>query len=182
MVVSCTIDIPQETKLLIEHETSSLFELHPEYVWFEPNHYCISLYTWQDVSVDLIEKLEQKIADVMFEQPAFTLYGLQYKVKISDHIDIVLEFQPDRHYRKAVKALGDFFGEKNTISASPILVIARYKVPSKQQYTHLKNKLSKLVTNTEIAVHHVSLQKVTDFGHGVKTYEHVGSVPLHHTP
>ncbi|HNQ31761.1 MAG TPA: hypothetical protein PKJ68_04730 [Candidatus Woesebacteria bacterium] len=182
MVVSCTIDIPQETKLLIEHETSSLFELHPEYVWLEPNHYCIPLYTWQDVSVDLIEKLQQKITDVLFEQSAFTLYGLQYKVKISDHIDIVLEFQTDRHYRTLAQAISEFFGEQKTSNAPPMLLLARYKVPSKQQYTHLKNKLSKLVTNTEIAVHHVSLQKVTDFGHGVKTFEHVGSVSLHQTP
>lgn len=181
MVVSCTIDIPKSAQDVIAEETAMLFELHPEYVWFDPKEYHIPVYTWQDVSPDLLHKLTIKIDQLFFDQSQFFLYGAQYIVTITSHIDIALAFQAERSYRQLIRTLHGYFGEQKQTPDNPQLCLARYKIPSKQQYSHLKNKLEKLTTSVELSVDHVSLQKVTDFGHGVKTYETIETIPIHQT-
>lgn len=171
MLVSCTIELPEEVKKQIEKETKMLFELHPEYLWYDVADYHISFYSWPNVESDLIDKLAEKLTALLFEQKPFVLYGFKYVVKIENHIDIVLKFQEDQHYRTLVTSVAEFFSPELKPDVVPILPLARYKIPSKQQYSHLKNKLKYMETEVEIPVNALTLCKVTDFGNAIRKYE-----------
>lgn len=176
MLVSCTINLPEEVRKQIETETSALFKLHPEYLWYDIADYRIILYSWPDVENDLIGKLSEKLHDLLFEQKSFTLYGLKYTVKIGNHIDILLHFQEENIYRALIGSISSYFSPSMEPQAVPFLPIARYKIPSKQQYSHLKNQLAKLETKVEFSVEGISLTKTTDFGNGIKKYEDLSKI------
>ncbi|MBP6994053.1 hypothetical protein KBB12_02325 [Candidatus Woesebacteria bacterium] len=171
MLVSCTIEIPEECKKQIEKETKILFELHPEYLWYDTADYHISFYSWPNVEVDLIDKLTEKLTTLLFEQKPFVLYGFKYMVKIANHIDIVLQFQETQRYRSLVTSVAEYFSPELKPSVVPVLHIARYKIPSKQQYSHLKNKLKYIDTEIELPVNALTLCKVTDFGNAIRKYQ-----------
>lgn len=176
MLVSCTIDVPEIVKKQIEAETAGLFALHPEYLWYDIADFYIPLFQWNDVEPDLVEKLSSKIAELMFEQKKFILYSEKYVVKISNHIDVVLHFQEDRRYRELVKTVSQFFAPELKPSFVPSVPVARYKIPSKQQYSHLKNQLSKIKTEVEVGVDGIGICKVTDFGNGIRKYDRLTNI------
>jgi 2'-5' RNA ligase len=176
MLVSCTIDIPEGVKKQIEKETSVVFDAHPEYLWYEVAEYRIPLYQWASVEPDLVEKLSEKVSALLFEQKPLVLYSLKYAVKISSHIDVVLLFQEDRRYRSIVESIVGFFSPEVKPVFVPMLPLARYKIPAKQQYTHLKNTLSKMETKIEVPVDTLSLCKTTDFGNGIRKYQELGKI------
>jgi len=176
MLVSCTIKLPDEVTKQIENETLALFELHPEYLWYDIADYRLTTYFWPDVEIDLFEKLSKKLNDLLFEQRTFTLYGLKYVVKIGSHIDILLQFQEEKRFRALVESVSQYFSPDLEPQVVPFLPIARYKIPSKQQYSHLKNQLAKLKTKAEFSVDSVSLTKTTDFGNGIKKYEDLSMI------
>lgn len=176
MLVSCTIELPDEVKKQIEKETKVVFDVHPEYLWYDIADYHLTFYSWPDVEADLVDKLSEKLTSLLFEQKHFVLYGLKYVVKISNHIDVVLQFQEDRVYRALVESVASYFSPELKPTFVPLLPIARYKIPSKQQYSHLKNRLEKIKTEVEIPVTTLSLCKVTDFGNGIRKYEELKKI------
>ncbi len=178
MLVSCTIELPEEVKKQIENETRTMFDLHPEYLWYDSTDYRIPIYSWPNVETDLTEKLSDKIATLLFEQKPFTLSGLRYAVKISNRIDIVLQFQEDKKCSDLVESIETYFNQGNSSKYVPLLPVARYKIPSKQQYSHLKNRLEKIKTAVEIPVNSLSLCKVTDFGNGIRKYEDLKTIKI----
>lgn len=178
MLVSCTIEPAPEVIKQIASETRELFLDHPEYLWFDPSEYRIPIYLWNDVEDGLVDKLTQKVSELLFDQRSFLLFGLKYVIRIGTRIDINLDFQPDKAYRRMVETLYTFFSPEKKPSFTPVITIARYKIPSKQQYSHVKNKLEKLETHVEIPVDNVYISKVTDFGQGKKTYEYISEIHL----
>ncbi len=176
MLVSCTIELPAEVTKQIEKETKALFNTHPEYLWYDIADYHLTFYSWPNVEPDLVDKLSEKLTILLFEQKQLVLYGLKYVVKISNHIDVALQFQEDRTYRALVESVVNYFSPELKPVFVPLLPIARYKIPSKQQYSHLKNKLEKIKTGVEIPVSAMSLCKVTDFGNGIRKYEELKKI------
>lgn len=180
MLVSCTIDLSKEVKSQIEKESSTVFDSHPEYLWYDASEYALTLYSWPTVEPDLVDKLSDKLSELLFEQERFALFGFKYVVKIGSRIDVQLEFQEDRRYRALVDSITNFFSPEVKANHVPSIPLARYKIPSKQQYSHLKNQLAKIKSEVELTVDGVSLTKVTDFGNGIRKYEHLRKIQFAH--
>ncbi len=176
------IDIGAEARTRIEEETRDLYRTHREYLWYDPAHFAVTLYSWPQVEPDLRESLTDKVRELVFDARPFTLYAFEYVVRISHLIKINLDFQQDRGYRALVTSLDDFFGASGKPYPSPLIPLARYKVPAKQQYSHLKNTLSKIKTSVEVPVSSLRMVHVTDFGHGVRQWETFAEIPLDGLP
>lgn len=170
MELCLAINLTDKNKKDIEKETSHLFDDYKEFLWYEPNEYILPIYSWSNVEVDLVEKLSTKIKDSLFDNNTFELFSIKYVVKISSRIEIFLVFQREAKYTRLVRTIEDEFSQVGipTPDDEARLAIARYKIPSRQQYTHLKNKLEKIETDIHVAVDRVSLFKVTQFGNGAK--------------
>lgn len=178
MLVYCVIEVPEGIKKQIEEESKTIFNDHKEFLWYDPKYYAIELYVWHDMEDDLVVPLQSKIEDLVGGERPFHLYGLKYAVKIGNHIDIQLDIQDDKSYRNIVKSMSGYFQPDADPQILAHIALARYKIPSKQQYSHLKNQLAKISTNVEIPVDNLTLMKVTQFGNGLKTYEKISSISL----
>ncbi len=180
MELCLAINLTDKNKKDIEKETVKLFDDYKEFLWYEPNGYILPLYTWNNVEHDLVEKLSTKIQDALFEYDAFELFSIKYAVKISSRIEIFLIFQRDAKYTRLIRTLEDAFAQVGVSAPDDEarLAIARYKIPSKQQYTHLKNKLGKTDTDVHVLVEELSLFKVTQFGNGAKESKKVCDIGL----
>ncbi|MFO0703246.1 MAG: hypothetical protein U0525_00810 [Patescibacteria group bacterium] len=180
MEICLAIELSTENKKLIEKETKELFDKHKEYLWFDPLEYRIPVFTWTNVEDDLLEKLKSKIDESLFEAEPFELFALEYVVKIGSRIDIFLKFQREAKFTRTIRTLSDnFYGLGTPASEDfPMIPIARYKIPAKQQYSHLKNELEKIKTEVNIMVSKLALVKVTNFGQGAKEGSVLSEVEL----
>lgn len=178
MLVYCTIELTEDTRRLIEKESEPIFIDHQEFLWYGADNYRVMIYAWQNVETDLVEKLTEKVTELVSNQKPFYMFGLRYAVKIGTRIDIQLDLQEDRNYRDLVESLQAFFNPGVSISSLAHIALARYKIPSKQQYSHIKNQLEKIKTDTEIFVDALSIMKVTQFGNGINKQEEIAKIPL----
>lgn len=180
MLISCSIEIPAVIKKQIMQETEYIRQDHPEYTWLDLSEYRLVLFQWPDVEEDLIPKLQIKLSELLLDVPAFTLFGLEYRVHIVHTIDIRCNFQEERSYRTIIDALFHYFVPKKSPARyhQPYLKIARWKIPSKQQYSHLKNQLARLTCETEFPVTKLDLHKETVFGENDIERELIGSIEL----
>jgi 2'-5' RNA ligase len=163
MHLFCTIELPQEVKDRIADETSLLRCNHPEYDWFPPDRWRITLYYWPHVPNELVLPLQRKVEELTFEERPFVIFGLRYCVFIQNHIEIRLQLQQSNNIKRIGRSLHDYFAGIVSYQSPPYFFIplARYKIPAKQQYSHLKNTLEKISCDFELCVSELSLQKTT---------------------
>lgn len=180
MELCLAIELTPENKKLIEKESAEIFEDYKEFLWYDPQEYRIPLFTWSKVEEDLVPKLVEKINDVLFETEQFDIFGSDYVVKIGSRIDLYLRFQREAKFTRLVRSLSDAFYGSGIASPEDfaMVAIARYKIPAKQQYSHLKNKLEKLKTDVHLDVKTLSVLKITEFGKGAKEGKILASVDL----
>lgn len=172
------IELPDDVRALVESESAGVYEAHPEYLWYDRAQYALTVCSWHNVEPDLEQQLADKVSELLFEQERFILFAHEYVVKIKDKIDVVLRFQDDRRYRELVDTISGYFDTQVKVQRVPEIPLARYKIPSKQQYSHLKNQLAKMQPTGEVRVDAVSLAKVTHFGNGIITYTTIKSIPF----
>lgn len=180
MELCLAVELTPENKKLIEKESSEIFESYKEFLWYDPQEYRIPLFTWSKVDEDLVPKLSEKISEILFDAEQFELFGSDYVVKIGSRIDVYLRFQREAKFTRLVRALSDAFFGSGIASQEDfaMVAIARYKIPAKQQYSHLKNKLEKLNTDVHLNVKSLSVVKITEFGKGAKEGKVLASVDL----
>lgn len=180
MEVCLAIELSSSTKSKVEDESLKIFNKHKEFLWFDPQEYRIPLFTWSAVEVDMIPKLTEKLEAILFETDRFTIFAHEYVVKISSRIDIFLQFQHEAKFTRLIRTLGDgLYGTGRILQEDfPMLAIARYKIPAKQQYSHLKNDLAKLKTEVEIPVESLSLVHVTQFGKGASEGKELSRISI----
>lgn len=180
MLISCSIEIPAVIKKQIVQETDFIRRDHPEYTWINLSDYRLVLFQWPDVDEDLLPKLQEKLAELLLDVPAFTLFGLEYRVHIVHSIDVRCNFQEERSYKTIIDTLFGYFTPKKQPARfhQPFLKVAKWKIPSKQQYSHLKNQLAKLTCATEFPVTKLDLWKETVDEDNYPERELVGTIEL----
>jgi hypothetical protein len=171
MEICLAIELSDDQKKLIESETAKLYGDYGEFLWYDTKQYRIVLYAWNGVEKNMLPKLSQKIEDLVFDIDPFIMYSRNYFVSIgATRIDLHLGFQREAKFTRLMRSLEHCLYGSGTASKddNASISIARYKVPSKQQYMHLKNKLERMATDVIVNVDKLSLVHLTDFGHGAK--------------
>jgi hypothetical protein len=178
MHVSCTIELPNDQKRLIQSETEQLRQDHAEFHWKPLHDLKIDIVQFPHVEDDLIDSLVQKLEQLTVDVKPFQLFAHEYRVKIAHVIDIQLAFQHLGAYTQMHSMIHGFFHSQPSSHMDPVIQIARYKIPSKQQYKHLKNTLEKCATNVECLVNELVIHKVTFFGKEEQVRQELGRVVL----
>ena len=166
MTISCTIEIPPQIRFQISSELSTLKQEYAAFSWEDTDDYRISLFTLTHVEEDLVPKMAEKIRELTVDMKPFTLFAFAYQVKIAHVIDLQLTCQSSHQLTELTKTLQTYFTQRPYRARDASIHVARYKIPSRQQYTHLKNKLEKIETNVEIPVNELTLGKLTIRGGG----------------
>lgn len=159
MRIFLAIDIPEKEKEKLDTQINHLKEKYPHLQWVPRHNYHITIQFFGEVQK--VDEIVKKIEDVIYDVPSFYLYSQGAGIFINHKILLYADFQRQ-------KILEDLAEKIKTISIQdgnytqqhkygPHLTLARYKIPSKQQYLHLKKKLEQLDINIEFLVNKVTL-------------------------
>lgn len=148
------IDISEETRTEITKQLDPLIKKHPEYHWIDQSSYFIPLYYFPHTSE--LTKIIPGMEKLLFETQSFGLSSFQFQVQISHIIRIFVTFYTQHAIEDIVQSFKiEFGGEKK--GYEPLIEVAKYRIPSKQQYKHLKTQLEHLSCDVEVFISSIQL-------------------------
>lgn len=151
------INVPDISKKAIEHDLADLKQAYPYYQWVEPKNYVIEIIQLGEIAQEMLLNVKQRIENLLFETPPFHLFTQSINVHIDKKITLYIDFQRQKQLEMIETMLAQDLGIQHSYKFVPQLVVAKWKIPSKQQYFHLKSKLENKVIDTEFAVHNLQL-------------------------
>lgn len=118
--------------------------------WVPEENYHITLYNFDDM--EDTKKIEKQIEDAIFEIAPFTLFAFGTAVHLADKITLFINFYREKMLDALIKRIYEAVKDSDKREIEPHIVLARYKVPSKQQYLLIKKKMENLSIDVEFLV------------------------------
>ena len=177
MKLFLAVDLPEEVKQKLEHQVQEFKREHAYYSWVPTKNYHITVYFLGEFDKQKVEQVQQRISDMLYDKEAFYMYSLEPGVFIDKRITVYLGFQRQKQLEEIEEAISGDLGAKHNYKYTPHLTLARWKIPSKQQYFHLKNKLDELELDIEFPVTHLTLYQSVQTS-DTPTYIEVAKFPL----
>jgi len=145
------VEIPESAKKTIRDAMLQIRDDYPEFFWIPEENYHLTVFFFGERSEerlnDVTEGIEQTLFDV--DTSVLNIFGIKIFVKK----DIAINVAFDRNktlelvHNRIIIEVGEQVPQKND-KYTPYTTIAKYKLPSKQQYFHLKKKLEKIKIDT----------------------------------
>ena len=149
MALILAIDIPEDIQTVLKAHIAPIQKKHPEYVWNDPQGWHIRLFQFPvDTKGDSIVK---RLDRLLFSYQQFHLYAFACEVEITTVIRLYITFRTEHTVEHIVKDVAWEFAHKK-VDYEARIEIARYKIPSKQQYKHLQNQLEAIDCDADISV------------------------------
>ncbi len=136
------IDLPSNVKNKLHKQLKTLREDYPDYRWVTEENYHITIHFFGEKKS--ADKITQQITDATYYASPFHLYSFKTDLFMRGKIIIYLSFKRNKILEKLVDELKVRLSLPNDSRFVPHLTIGRYRIPSKQQYLHLKKKLKNL--------------------------------------
>lgn len=129
------VDLSDELKTEIEDKLLPLRQDYPDFRWIPKRNYHITLHFYGQIKN--IKRIIEELTKKTYDKKSFYLQGQTLNLFVSKKITLFLDFKKERRLLDIQKELDE---KKNFY---PHLTIARYRLPSKQQYFVLKKRLLK---------------------------------------
>lgn len=157
------VAIPEETISELHNMYEELKRDYPEFNWVPEKNYHVTISFLGERSEDkmpyIIEAIERSTFDI---QPT-RLFALETGMFVHHGIILRLAFSRNKDLEKIRERTVELFSmeRENDMKKKylPHITLARYKLPSKQQYFHLRKKLQKINSTIEFPVHQIHLYK-----------------------
>ena len=157
MQLFLAVQIPDVTiKAVLEH-LSPLNDEYKVFQWLPSEEYTIQLFNFGKVEESKIDPLCEMIERGVFDMPAFTLYSELLHMMRRNNITFYVGFQTSKPMERLVKQLKQSFKIEDNLIFFPHLPVARYKIPSKQQYLLIKKKCASYKMEFEIGITQITL-------------------------
>ena len=147
------IEVPDKIKSKIDEMLVEIKNKHQDFNWTPANKYHITIFFFGEVNH--IDKIETRIDKQLFDVPSFYLYSNNVDLFIHNKITVYLDFLRNRTIETIGQKIKDEFTDgpiNNNQKFVPHLTLARYRIPSKQQYFVIKKQLEKLSIDVEFKV------------------------------
>lgn len=150
------IELSDKTKKEITDQLSDFKKTYPQFQWELPKNYNILVHSFGEFSdpKTTISKLET----ALFDKKLFYFYSDTVNLTIQSKITLYLDFRREKEVEKISKSIKEEFqivqGSEKYI---PRLILANYKIPSKQQYFVIKKRLSSLDIDISFKINKLSL-------------------------
>lgn len=154
------VAIPDDVIKQIRTATQTLKEKHPEYRWIPEKNYHISVFFFgertEEKVPDMIEGLEQTLFDI--DQSVLSTRAIEMFVKkdINLHIKYGRSRELEIIHDRIISVVGPQTPQKHT-TYIPHTTLAKFKLPSKQQYFHLKKILKNIDIDAEFGLNQLHL-------------------------
>lgn len=142
MQLFLAIELPEETKKQLFSQLTKIRHEYKDFRWTSENDYYLALQFFGDErkEKEIIEKVDESVFDVHNVH----LYSADAGVFIDSKITIYLNFRRSRELERLTDTIKNKLNIQNNKKFAPHLILARYKIPSKQQYFALRKRLANL--------------------------------------
>ena len=158
MKLLLTIELSDKTKKEITDQLSDLKKTYPQFQWEPAENYSILVHSFEGSSEPkmVINKLEP----ALYDKEPFYLYADAVNLTIHNKITLYLNFRREKGIEKISKDIKEQFQiAQSPERYVPRLILANYKIPSKQQYFVIKKRLAKLEIDLSFKINRLSLFK-----------------------
>ncbi len=149
------IDLPPQAKKKLELQLTELKKEYASFNWVSFDNFHITLHFFGEVGS--AEKIIKKIDNAVFDIEVFTLYSLNGDVFINHKIVLHVGFRREKTLERLVTNIKKYLQIEESHKFVPHLTIARSRIPSKQQYLHLKKKMQNLPLDLSFPVKKIYL-------------------------
>jgi len=149
------IDLPLKIKEKIKNRLKNLMREYADIKWVGEKNYHITIYFFGENS--LSKNINEKIKEATFETCPFYLYSSECQLFMRRRIILYLSFKRNKDLEEMADSIIKTFNPQKKFKFVPHLTLARYRVPSKQQYLLLKKKLKNLNIDFEFKVSKLTL-------------------------
>ncbi|HRN69762.1 MAG TPA: RNA 2',3'-cyclic phosphodiesterase [Candidatus Woesebacteria bacterium] len=150
------IDIPNNIRQDIIVQTAQLRKDYPNFNWVPSENFHITVHFIGDIPSDKLDIVSEHIERTIFDiQPTY-VYAHQADLFIYKSITAYIGMKQNKTLSMLNKRFVELFEDKKE-EYKPHITLAKWKIPSKQQYFHLKKKLQNLPIEIEFPVTEIHL-------------------------
>ncbi|PIP63580.1 hypothetical protein COY12_01395 [Candidatus Roizmanbacteria bacterium CG_4_10_14_0_2_um_filter_33_96] len=156
MEMTLKIELPDETKNQIVDQLADFRKLYPQFQWEKIENYNILIHSFGEFT-DKKSTIE-KIETALFDKNLFYLYAFEVALTIGNNIVLYLDFKREKEIERISESIKEISSRlESSEKFVPRLTLAKYKIPSKQQYFVIKKRLSNLEVDISFKVNKLSL-------------------------
>src|SRR3989344_1601985 len=149
MKMQLMIKLSEETKKQIVEQLADFRKLYPQFQWEKIENYHILVHSFGEFSD---KKSSIKLLETaLYDKNIFYLYSFEEALTIGNNIVLYLDFRREKEIERISESIN---GSEKYV---PRLLLAKYKIPSKQQYFVIKKRLSNLEVDISFKVNKLSL-------------------------
>ena len=150
------IELSEETKKEIVDQLADFRKLYPQFQWEKTENYNILVHSFGEFSnkKTAIEKIET----ALFDKNLFYLYSFEVALTIGNNIVLFMDFRREKEIERISESIKRISSRlESSEKFVPKLILAKYKIPSKQQYFVIKKRLSNIDVDISFKVSKLSL-------------------------
>jgi 2'-5' RNA ligase len=171
------IELPDSVKTKLDKQLVQLKKEHAQLSWVPSKNYHITVHFFGEI--ENIDKLKKRIEDALYDAEEFQLFSLGMGIFIDNKITLFVDFERQKKLEDLVSKIHDrVLHTREKVKFIPHITVARYKVPSKQQYLHLKKKLEEMDIDIEFPVQKIYLYQSV-LQPQASQYTKIAEFPLH---
>lgn len=150
------IELSDKIKKEIDNQLAEIKKAHPQFQWIPNNNYHITVSFFGEVNYQ--KKIINKLEEVLYDKESFYFYSTTVDLFIRNKITIYLNFKREKIIERINEDVNKAFQIfENSVKFVPHLTLARYKIPSKQQYFVIKKRLVNLDIDVSFKINKLSL-------------------------
>ncbi|EKE14207.1 MAG: hypothetical protein ACD_12C00633G0008 [uncultured bacterium] len=156
MKMQLKIELSDETKKEIVDQLADFRKLYPQFQWEKIENYNILIHSFGEFT-DKKSTIE-KIETALFDKNLFYFYSFEVALAIQNNITLYLDFRREKEIERISERIRELTPSiQSSEKFVPRLFLAKYKIPSKQQYFVIKKRLSNLEVDISFKVNKLSL-------------------------
>lgn len=156
MKLTLKIELTDEAKKQIIDQLADFRKIYPQFQWEKPENYNILVHNFGEFSdkKSTIKLLEM----ALFDKNTFYLYSFEVNMAIQNNITLYMNFRREKEIELISERIRELAPTmQNSDKYVPHLILANYKIPSKQQYFVIKKRISNLEMDISFKIGKLSL-------------------------
>lgn len=156
MKIQLKIELTVENKQQIVDQLADFRKQYPQFQWEKIENYNITIHSFGEFAnkKSTIKLLET----ALYDKNTFYLYSFEVALTIGNNIILYLDFRREKEIEKISERIRELSSSiQSSEKYTPRLILAKYKIPSKQQYFVIKKRLSNIEVDINVKVSKLSL-------------------------
>ena len=156
MKMQLMIELSDETRKQIVEQLADFRKLYPQFQWEKIENYYILVHSFGEFSDK--KRTIDKLETALFDKNLFYLYSFEVALTIGNNIVLFMDFKREKEIERISESIKRISTRlESSEKFVPRLILAKYKIPSKQQYFVIKKRLSNLEVDISFKVNKLSL-------------------------